>query len=218
MRPSGKIYTCIQGTQEWFLARLGKATSSRFKDIIAKTKSGYSASRDNYMYELLTERLTGTRSEGYTTKAMEWGTEQEVFARGAYESIKGVFVDEVGFVDHPTIQNCGGSPDGLIGTDGQLEIKCPETKQHLKYFEGYIPRDYKIQMTGAMMCTGRDWCDFVSYDPRLPDKLMISIVRYKFDKVLAGEIEAELGDFLSELDRLGEKYMALIEKKIDKHV
>ena len=120
-----------QRTEDWYKARLGKVTASRVADILAKTKSGYSASRDNYMAQLICERLTNTQVESFTNAAMQWGTEQEPFARAAYEVAKGVLVEEEGFVPHPVITMAGASPDGLIGDDGLVEIKCPNTATHM---------------------------------------------------------------------------------------
>jgi len=120
-----------QGTPEWFAARLGNVTASRVADVIAKTKSGYSASRENYMAQLICERMTNTVAESYTNAAMAWGTETEPLARAAYESYADVLVDEVGYIPHPTIERAGASPDGLVGLYGLLEIKCPNTATHI---------------------------------------------------------------------------------------
>jgi putative phage-type endonuclease len=197
-----------QRTDEWKQARVGKVTASRVADIISKTKSGYSASRENYLYELLAERLTGQPyGTGYTSSAMQWGTEQEMFARGVYEMKTGEMVQEVGFIEHPDIPMFGASPDGLVGADGMVEIKCPETKTHLQYYSSkIIPKKYKTQMTVQMMCTGRIWCDFASYDPRLPDNLQMVIIPYGLDEEFALEIRAEVKRFLRELETLEEKY------------
>lgn len=197
-----------QRSEEWYQARCGKVTASRVADVMATTKSGYSASRENYMYELLTERLTGQPyGSGFTSKAMEWGTEQEMFARGVYEMKTGYIVEEAGFIEHLHIPNFGASPDGLIEEEGLVEIKCPETKTHLQYLSTErIPKKYQIQMQVQMCCTGRAWCDFVSYDPRLPDNLQIYISRYPAMKIMQDEIRSEVKRFLRELDALETEY------------
>lgn len=190
-----------QRSNEWFQTRLGKVTASRIADLMARTKSGYSTSRANYMAELIAERLTGAKGESYQNSAMQWGTEQEPFARAAYETLKGVLVQEVGFVPHPTITNSGASPDGLVGDDGLVEIKCPFTATHLEFLTtGIIPEKYMLQMQWQIACTGREWCDYVSYDPRLPERMAISIQRVNRDLTLINQIETEVRTFLSELD------------------
>ena len=136
-----------QRTTEWFQARLGKVTASRVADVIAKTKTGYSASRENYMAQLVVERLTNTQAESFTNAAMQWGTDQEPFARAAYELKMGVMVDETGLVDHPTIPMAGASPDGLVGEDGLVEIKCPNTATHIDtLLTQTVPAKYNTQM------------------------------------------------------------------------
>ena len=153
-----------QRTDEWFAARLGKVTASRVADVMAKTKTGYSASRDNYMAQLVVERITGERAESFTNAAMQWGTDQEPFARAAYEAAKDVMVEEEGFVPHPTIQMAGASPDGLVNDDGLVEIKCPNTATQIEtLLTGAIPSKYVAQMQFQMACTGRAWCDFVRH-------------------------------------------------------
>lgn len=190
-----------QRSNEWFQTRLGKVTASRIADLMARTKSGYSTSRANYMAELIAERLTGAKGESYQNSAMQWGTEQEPFARAAYETLKGVLVQEVGFVPHPIILNSGASPDGLVGDDGLVEIKCPYTATHLEFLTtGIIPEKYMLQMQWQIACTGREWCDYVSYDPRLPERMAISIQRVNRDLTLINQIETEVRTFLSELD------------------
>jgi len=189
-----------QRSEEWFAARLGKVTASRVADILAKTKSGPSASRANYMAELIAERLTGTPGAFFQSPAMAWGTETEGQARSAYEVVQGVLVEEVGFIPHATIDNAGASPDGLVGLDGLVEIKCPNTATHLDTLETQkIPSKYVTQMLWQMECTGRDWCDFVSYDPRLPEKMAIFIKRLERDDEKLREIKEEVLTFLEEL-------------------
>jgi len=190
-----------QGTEEWFTIRIGKVTASRVADVIAKTKTGYSASRDNYMAQLVCERLTGQKGESFTNAAMQHGTETEPLARAAYEALKDVLVDEVGFVPHPTIDMAGASPDGLVGDDGLIEIKCPNTATHIDtLLSQTVPGKYNTQMQFQMACTGRQWCDFVSFDNRLPEELQLFVMRVPRDEVFIRLIEAEIVQFLAELD------------------
>jgi hypothetical protein len=190
-----------QGSDAWFAARIGKVTASRVADVIAKTKSGYSASRDNYMAQLVCERLTGQREEFFTSAAMQHGTDTEPLGRLAYEVAQNVLVDEVGFVPHPTIEMAGASPDGLVGDDGLLEIKCPNTATHIDtLLTQTVPGKYNTQMQFQMACTGRNWCDFVSFDNRLPEELQLFVKRVPRDEVFVRLIEAEIVQFLAELD------------------
>lgn len=188
-----------QRTDDWFAARIGKVTASRVADVVAKTKSGYSASRDNYMAQLVCERLTGKPAESFSNAAMQWGTETEPLARAAYEAKIDVLVDEVGFIDHPSIVNSGASPDGLVGIDGLIEIKCPNTATHIDtLLSQTVPKKYADQIFWQMACTGRDWCDFVSYDPRLPSDLQLFIKRIPRDDKYIQLLEAEVIEFLTE--------------------
>lgn len=190
-----------QGSTEWFAARLGKVTASRVADVIAKTKTGYSTSRENYMAQLVCERMTGTQGESYSNAAMQWGTDQEPLARAAYEAAKDVLVDEVGFIVHPTIIAAGASPDGLVGDDGLIEIKCPNTATHIDtLLSNKVPSKYNTQMQWQMACTGRKWCDFVSFDPRMPEGLQLFIQRVDFDEQYVKMLEAEITEFLGELE------------------
>lgn len=190
-----------QGTEEWFAARLGKVTASRVADVIAKTKSGVSASRANYAAELLCERLTGKAVDGFKSKAMEWGTETEDEARRTYAFRTGATITRVGFVPHPTIPMSGASPDSYVNDDGLLEIKCPNTATHLDtLLGGSIPKKYQTQMHWQMACSGRAWCDFVSFDPRLPPHLSLFIERQKRDEALILGLTADVRAFLAELD------------------
>jgi putative phage-type endonuclease len=189
-----------QRTDDWFAARIGKVTASRVADVVAKTKSGYSASRDNYMADLIVERLTGQKASSFSNAAMEWGTEQEPNARAAYSARTGELVEEVGFIDHPTIALSGASPDGLV-SEGIVEFKCPNTATHLEYLlAGKAPEKYVTQMQWQMACTSRPWCDFVSYDPRLPEHLQMLVVRIPRNEVRIIELEDEVRKFLAELD------------------
>lgn len=191
----------IQGTPEWHALRLGKVTASRVADVIAKTKSGYSTSRANYAAQLVAERLTGTSSESFSNAAMQWGTEKEPEARTIYEFRTEALIEEVGFVPHPTIPMTGASPDGLVGSDGLVEIKCPMTATHIDTFvSGAVPAKYLTQIQWQLCCTGRAWCDFVSYDPRLPEAMRMLIRRVPRDGVRIVELEAEVSAFLAEVE------------------
>lgn len=199
-----------QGTAEWHAARLGKVTASRMADVTAKTKTGWGASRANYLAELLVERLTGVATESYTNAAMQWGTDHEPEARTAYEFMADCAVEPVGFVDHPSVAMTGASPDGLIGADGLLELKCPQSATHIDTLLGSpIPARYTAQMQWQMACTGRAWCDFCSYDPRLPASMRLHIQRVKRDGAFIAELENNVRAFLSELD---EKHRALVAR------
>jgi putative phage-type endonuclease len=200
-----------QRTDEWFTARLGKVTASRVADVVAKTKTGYSASRENYMADLIVERLTGQKASSFSNAAMEWGTEQELNARAAYSARTGELVEEVGFIDHPTIPMSGASPDGLVN-EGCVEFKAPNTATHLEYLLAGKPVEkYVTQMQWQMACAGRPWCDFASYDPRLPKHLQLLIVRVPRDDKRIAELEGEVRKFLAELD---DKLAKLKELKV----
>jgi len=200
-----------QQTNEWFTARLGKVTASRVSDVIAKTKTGYSASRDNYMAQLICERLTGQKGESFTNAAMEHGTQTEPLARSAYENARSLLVKEVGFINHPRIEMSGASPDGLVADDGLVEIKCPNTATHIDtLLSGKVPTKYITQMQWQMLCCERKWCDFVSFDNRLPEHLQLFVQEVEFDPEYAAMLEKEVVLFLTELDnkvaKLKEKY------------
>jgi len=189
-----------QGTIEWFAARCGKVTASRVADIIAKTKTGFSTSRDNYMAQLVCERMTGKPAESFSNAAMAWGSEQEEFARAAYEAKVDILVSEVGFIAHPRIEMSGASPDGLAG-NGLVEIKCPNTATHIAtLLDQKVPEKYNIQMQWQMACTQRPWCDFVSFDPRMPEKYQLFIKRVNFDKELVDSLENSVIQFLGDVD------------------
>jgi putative phage-type endonuclease len=181
--------------------RCGKATASRISDIVAKTKTGYSTSRVNYMAQLVVERMTNQVGESYSNAAMEWGTENEPFARAAYEVKTGNTVDQVGAIDHPKIAMSAASPDGLIGDDGCLEIKCPNTSTHIDTILGDQPaKKYYDQMQWQMACANRSWCDFVSFDPRMPAHLQLFVQRIQRNDVYIAELESEVVQFLKEVD------------------
>lgn len=191
-----------QRTDEWFAARAGKVTASRIADVMAKLKTGKpAASRENYMADLVAERFSGMSGGGFTNTAMQWGTDTEPQARAAYEFETGLSVVETGFVDHPSIGMSGASPDGLVGDDGLLEIKCPNTATHIETLRGgSIARKYLLQMQWQMACTERQWCDFASYDPRMPIEMQLHVTRVERDDDLIAEIAAEVTAFLNEVE------------------
>lgn len=192
-----------QGSTQWLQQRVGKVTGSRIKDVMAYLKSGKGemATRANYRVELIAEILTGTAQQHFVSDAMRWGVEQEQYARAAYEVRRDAVVDQVGFVGYPTIDRAGGSPDGLISNDGGVEIKCPETTTHVKWMlSREVPEEHQLQMMFYMACTGRQWWDFVSFDPRLPEKFQLFIVRLQRDEVRIAEVETEVLKFLQEID------------------
>ena len=191
----------IQGSEEWHKARLGKVTASRLKDVMAKTKSGPSSSRKNYMMELLCQRLSGNKKEGFNSSSMQRGTELEPTARKAYSFISNNDVVECSLIDHPTIIGFAASPDGLVGDSGLIEIKCPNTATHVEFLKhGKPKREYILQMHAQMLCTDRKWCDFVSYDDRL-EGLEYKCVRVEYDAELGREILKEVASFLVDLDK-----------------
>jgi len=193
----------IQGTPEWHSQRLGKVTASRVADVIAKTKTGYSTSRENYMAQLICERLTGTPTESFTNAAMQWGTETEPKARIAYESKTFTSVTEVAMISHPSIPNTGASPDGLIGGDGLIEIKCPNTATHIDtVLSDKVPSKYITQMQWQMACTGRKWCDFVQYSNGMP----LYVKRVYPDPVFHNAILDAAEEFQSKAREIIESY------------
>jgi putative phage-type endonuclease len=191
----------VQGSQGWLMARLGLVTASRISDVVARTKSGYSASRANYLAQLVAERLTGEPTETFSSTAMQWGVDHEADARAAYEFFTDQTVEDGGFVPHPAIAMSGASPDGLVGEDGLVEIKCPNTATHLEYLmDSSVPGKYVAQMQWQMACTGRDWCDFVSFDPRLPPQLSLHVRRLARDEAHIATLEGEVRGFIEELN------------------
>lgn len=190
-----------QRSEEWYKIRLGKVTASRVSDIVTKTKNGYSAARGTYLTELITERLTGKKIEKWVSRPMQWGTDNEDAARAAYEIQTGRMVNEIAFVPHPDIDMSGCSPDGLIGGYGLIEIKCPDTINHIEILMSEsIPEKWMIQMQWQMACTARQWCDFVTFDPRLPPELSLAIIPVDRDETMIAKLENEVKIFLRELD------------------
>lgn len=189
-----------QGTAEWLALRAGKVTASKVADILAKTKTGVSASRGNYLIQLALERATGMVEPSYTNDAMQWGIDNEAQARVAYEVKSSRFVDQVPFVDHPNIDNFGCSPDGLVGSTGLVEIKCPNSATHWSYIKANEPPNkYYIQMQAQMACTQTEWCDFVSFDPRMPERSQLLIVRIERDDAFIKDMEEAVEVFLNEV-------------------
>jgi putative phage-type endonuclease len=191
-----------QRSDEWFAARLGFATASRMNDALAGSET---AARRNYLIQLVTERLTGQQQDSFSSAAMQRGTDLEPVARMAYEATNG-FVDKAGFYKHPSIEWFGASPDGLVGDDGLVEIKCPNSTTHVDYIlSGKVPTKYQRQMLAQLACTGRKWCDFVSFDDRLPEHLQLFVVRFEpkpeeIDKLQEGVIKF-LNDVQKEYDK-----------------
>jgi len=201
-----------QGTDAWLKLRVGKVTASRVADVIAKTKSGYSASREKYAGELIAEILTGQSAPSFSNAAMQWGTDTEPQARAAYEFLNDVTVEEVGLVDHPSIEMSAASPDGLVGKDGMLEIKCPNTNTHIDtLISQKVPKKYNTQMQWQMACAERDWCDFVSFDPRLPMEYQIFCVRVERDDEFIAELEKEITTFHDEIQTKIDKLKEVVK-------
>jgi len=181
-----------QRTNQWFQARLGHVTASRVSDAIAGKDT---ATRRNYLVQLVAERLTGYQQESFTNSAMQWGTDIEPLARLAYQTAFD-WVEEVGFIKHPTIEWFGASPDGFVN-DGLIEIKCPNTTTHLDWrLDGVVPKKHQPQMLAQLACTGRKWVDFVSFDPRLPEKLQLFVVRFEPDQKEIDALETKVKAFL----------------------
>lgn len=202
-----------QRTDEWFAARLGKVTASRIADLTAKTKSGWGASRANYMAELLVERVTGQRWEGFKSDDMVLGTEIEGDAIDAFEFYQCVKIDKVGFIPHPTIEMAGASPDGLVGDKGLVEFKCPKPATHLEFIMAAtgknnrqaVPGKYQKQIQWQLACTGRDVCTYASFQPFMPEHLKLWTVEIERDETVIAELETSVRDFLSELETMIDK-------------
>jgi len=204
----------VQGSDAWLKRRLGKATASRQGDLTAKTKTGYAASRTDLQVELLIERLTQQPTPRIITEHMRFGTITEPEARASYSFYRDVEVVEVGFIDHPMIRMAGASPDGLVGDDGLIEIKCPKTSTFLEIIESEkIPLKYMKQMQFQMACTERSWCDFVCYDPRVPEEMRLYVQRVNRDDEMIAFLESETIKFLTELDVREEKIRSKYMKK-----
>ena len=204
-----------QNSIEWLQMRCGMCTASRMADVVTKLKKGgYGKAREDYLWELICERLTGRAEDHYVTPAMEHGMEFEPLARAAYEMAFDCDVEPGQFAMHPAIKWFGASPDGLVGDDGLIEIKCPKSVTHLGYLTGgEVPEDYKPQMLTEMSCAERKWCDFVSFDPRMPKNLRFFCIRYERDDAKIAEIEAEAVKFIAEVDEMIAKLESLKEQR-----
>ena len=218
------LETATQRTEDWYAARIGKATASRFKDAIATKKQTEKQKKDNlpgdpmqaqldYLTELVVERLTQQPVQRYATAAMQWGTEQEPAARAAYERVTGISVEETGFICHDTLL-AGCSPDGLVDWDGLIEIKCPwNTANHIETLLNGMPDDHRAQVQGQMWITGRQWCDFVSYDPRMPAELQLHVQRINRDPAYVADLERRVTEFLAEVGAQVEALRRLAESR-----
>lgn len=204
-----------QRSDEWYRARCGQLGASQVSKAISKGRGGAeSSTKRNLIAEIVAMRLTGTAPEGFSSAAIQWGIDNEPLARSAYEISKGIFVDEDGWIPHPSIEWTGCSPDGLVGDDGLVEIKCPNTATHLDYLlAGEPPAEYKNQMLWQMECTGRKWCDFVSYDPRMPEDMQLFVVRYMRDDERLKELREGVVKFLDEVNEMLVKLQAYRESK-----
>ncbi len=192
----------IQGSEEWKRARCGSLGASRVSDALAKIKTGWGASRANVMAELIVERLTGVPAESYMNDAMRWGVEHEADAKAAYSFHTDSEIAEVGLIRHPIIEGTHASPDGLIGDDGLIECKCPQSATHLDYLlTGSVPGKYITQIQWQLACSSRKWADFISFDPRMPENMRLFVKRVRRDDLLITSLENDVTDFLSELER-----------------
>ena len=198
-----KVIDCEQGSPEWHAARAGRVTSSRVADVVRQTKNGPSATRETYKGELIAERLSGfVATDGYVSTAMQRGIETEDKARAYYGFINDVQPERVGFVLHPTIEMAGCSPDRLVLDDGLIEIKCPHSKEHIRMLKGgAIEADYAKQIQWQLACTGRAWCDFISYDDRLPPEMCIKVIRVHRDVETITALELAVRLFLAEIEK-----------------
>jgi putative phage-type endonuclease len=203
-----RIMNAPQGTQEWLAERAGCCTASRAADVLAKIKNGEAATRRKYRLQLVTERLTGNPVQGYQNAAMQWGIQTEPEARAVYEAFTGWIVEETGFAKHAAIPWCGASPDGLVSDDGLVEIKCPESTTHLEWMErGTVPPEHVPQIQFQLWITGRQWVDFVSYDPRFPERLQLFVVRVPRDDDYIKGLEKEVMDFLAGVEEVVQRLM-----------
>lgn len=203
-----------QRSVEWLMERVGKATGSEFCNIMAVRKDKKeSAKRYDYRMELVIERLTGQPSERYVSKYMEWGTEQEGPARMAYEAATGAMVLQPGFISHPEVAMCGGSPDGFVGDTGIIEIKAPTSFNHIETLLHGMPEEHIAQTQGYLWITGRQWCDFISFDPRLPEGLQLYVQRINRDPIYIAALQIQVVHFLREVDELHQALLKIAHRK-----
>jgi putative phage-type endonuclease len=206
MRAEMKVIDCIQGSPEWFAARAGRVTASRVADIMRKGKSGPSKMRETYKGELVAERLSGVQEDGFKSAPMMRGTEVEPKARDTYAFMFGAKIQQVGLVIHPTIEMAAASTDSLVGDDGLLEVKCPNSSTHIQTLLGEpIDPDYVKQIQWGLACTGRQWCDYISFDDRLPPEMQLHRIRVLRDHATILEMEIAVRAFLKEVDELVEE-------------
>ncbi len=197
-----------QGTEEWKMARLGHVSASNLDAVMAKVKTGEAKTRLDYKIRVATEQITNAIQDSYSNQYMEWGIEQEPFARMAYEARTESFVEKTGFWKHPDIKWFGCSPDGLVGDDGLIEIKCPKSTTHVKYLlDNELPSDYYWQVHGQMLVTGRKWVDFISFDPRMPEHKQLFIIRVNRDEEIMAQLKVAVIGFLSEVDEMIQKIL-----------
>lgn len=203
----------LQNSEEWRQARCGSLGASQIALALARTKTGWGASRANVMATIIAEKLTGVPEEGYVSEAMRRGKELEAEARLAYELRTGAGVQQVGLVRHPTIVGTHASPDGLIGEHGLIEIKVPNLATHVDYLiSQQIPMNYQQQMAWQLICTGRKCCDFCSYAPQLPASMQLFIRPFTLPETWAKEMESEVATFLKEVDRKVDDLRHLYER------
>ena len=208
------IRDIVQRSEEWRQLKLGKVGASRVADIVARTKSGYSASRENYLTELLLERITGFPADRFQSNAMRYGTEMEPLARAAYSFDFDVEVEQIAFATHPSIEMAGASPDGLVGKLGLVEIKVPQPATHLDtLLSEKVPEKYIIQMNWQMCCTEREFCDFVSYNPSFPPAAKMFVKRIPRDDAMIADLEREVRAFLADLDKKLEELNRVMERR-----
>lgn len=208
------IRDIVQRSEEWRQLKLGKVGASRVADIVARTKSGYSASRENYLTELLLERITGFPADRFQSDAMRYGTEMEPLARAAYSFDFDVEVEQIAFATHPSIEMAGASPDGLVGKLGLVEIKVPQPATHLDtLLSEKVPEKYIIQMNWQMCCTEREFCDFVSYNPSFPPAAKMFVKRIPRDDAMISHLEGEVRAFLADLDKKLEELNLVMERR-----
>lgn len=190
-----------QGSPEWLMARLGKITASKVAEVLAVTKNGPSERRTKYLWQLVSERLTGDFTRTYTNDAMLWGIENEPIAREFYEALNDVKVEQVGLYVHPRFDFAAASPDGLVGDDGLIEIKCLTTVNHIRaIYDNQPPKDYLPQVHWQMACTGRQWCDLTLFDPRVPLEMQLHTFRIERDDEEIEKMEDHVLTFNGEIE------------------
>lgn len=201
-----------QSDPSWVVARVGKLTASRMAEAMAMVKDGPKlkdgtqkmkpgADRANLLRDLLAERLVGSAKDHYVTPAMQWGLDYEAEAVMAYEAHTGNLAAPGGFVEHPTIEFFGATPDRFLGQDGLMEVKCPTTATFVKWAtEGVVPEEYRPQMAAQILCTRRRWVEFVAYDPRLPPQFRLFVRRFEPTPQYLAQVEQAAVDFLRDLD------------------